>query len=91
MLSYIMFAAGGLLFCNVLFAIAKNGIFLKNLHLFFKNKKGAVAKLKDLMLLTNSTRGTAAEPGQGRERMGGQFAGYIPANRAERFREADRR
>jgi hypothetical protein len=31
------------------------------------------------------------EPGQGRERMGGQFAGYIPANRAERFREADRR
>ena len=39
----------------------------------------AVANLKDLMLLTNSTRGTAAEPGQGRERMGGQFAGYIPA------------
>ena len=30
----------------------------------------------------------AAEPGQGRERMGGQFTGYIPANRAERFREA---
>ena len=43
------------------------------------------------MQLTNSTRGAAAEPGQGRERMGGQFAGYIPANRAERFREADRR
>ena len=40
------------------------------------------------MQLTNSTRGIAAEPGQGRERMGGQFAGYIPANRAERFREA---
>ena len=40
------------------------------------------------MLLTNSPRGAAAEPGQGRERMGGQFAGYIPANRAERFREA---
>ena len=42
------------------------------------------------MLLTNSTRGAAAEPGQGRERMGGQFAGYIPANRAEILREADR-
>ncbi len=27
--------------------------------------------------------------GQRRERMGGQFAGYIPANRAEKFREAD--
>ena len=40
------------------------------------------------MLLTNSPRGAAAEPGQGRERMGGQFAGYIPANRAEMFREA---
>ena len=36
-------------------------------------------------------RGAAAEPGQGRERMGGQFAGYIPANRAEILREADRR
>ena len=43
------------------------------------------------MLLTNSPRGAAAKPGQGRERRGGQFAGYIPANRAERFREADRR
>ena len=52
---------------------------------------GAVAKLQDIMQLTNSTRGAAAEPGQGRERMGGEFAGYIPANRAERFREADRR
>ena len=40
------------------------------------------------MLLTNSPRGGAAKPGQGRERMGGQFAGYIPANRAERFRRS---
>ena len=32
---------------------------------------GAVAKLKDIMQLTNSPRGIAAEPGQGRERMGG--------------------
>ena len=39
-----------------------------------------------LMLFANSNKG-----GQPRERMGGQFAGYIPANRAERFREADRR
>jgi len=36
-------------------------------------------------------RRSNAKTGQGRERMGGQFAGYIPANRAERFREADRR
>ena len=49
---------------------------------------GAVAKLQDIMLLTNSPRGAAAKPGQGRERMGGQFAGYIPANRAERFRRS---
>jgi len=27
-------------------------------------------------------RRNAAKPGQGRERMRGQFAGYIPANRA---------
>jgi len=36
-------------------------------------------------------RRNAAKPGQGRERMRGQFAGYIPANRAEKFREAERR
>ena len=42
------------------------------------------------LLLTNSPRGAAAQPGQGRERMVRQFAGYIPANRAEKFREADR-
>ena len=54
-------------------------------------ENGDVAKLQDIMQLTNSTRGIAAKPGQGRERMGGEFAGYIPANRAERFREADRR
>ena len=54
-------------------------------------EKRDVAKLQDIVQLTNSTRGIAAEPGQGRERMGGEFAGYIPANRAERFREADRR
>ena len=35
-------------------------------------------------------RRNAAKPGQGRERMRGQFAGYIPANRAEKFREAER-
>ena len=33
----------------------------------------------------------AAKRGQRRERMRGQFAGYIPANRAEKFREAERR
>ena len=61
-------------------------------RIVLKNKEyRAVAKLQDIMQLTNSTRGAAAEPGQGRERMGGEFAGYIPANRAERFREADRR
>ena len=36
------------------------------------------------------TRRHAAKGGQPRERMGRQFAGYIPANRAEMFREADR-
>ena len=36
-------------------------------------------------------RRNAAKPGQGRERMRGQFDGYIPANRAEKFREAERR
>ena len=56
-----------------------------------KQKKQGAAKLQDIVQLTNSTRGIAAKPGQGRERMGGEFAGYIPANRAERFREADRR
>ena len=33
-------------------------------------------------------RRSNAKTGQGRERMRGQFAGYIPANRAEKFREA---
>jgi len=40
---------------------------------------------------TQLMRRNAAKPGQGRERMRGQFAGYIPANRAEKFREAERR
>ena len=35
-------------------------------------------------------RRSNAKTGQGRERMRGQFAGYIPANRAEKFREAER-
>ena len=37
---------------------------------------------------TQDMRWNAAKPGQGRERRRGQFAGYIPANRAEKFCEA---
>jgi len=43
------------------------------------------------MKLANSLcGGTPQSAGVGRERMRGQFAGYIPANRAEKFREAER-
>ena len=37
---------------------------------------------------TQDMRRNAAKRGQRRERLRGQFAGYIPANRAEKFREA---
>jgi len=36
----------------------------------------------------NSCGGTPQSAGVRRERMRGEFAGYIPANRAEKFREA---
>ena len=59
-----------------------------------RNKKGAVAKLFRVLQHNEARqqlmRRNAAKPGQGRERMRGQFAGYIPANRAEKFREAER-
>jgi len=41
-----------------------------------------------MKLANSSCGGTPQSAGVGRERMRGQFAGYIPANRAEKFREA---
>ena len=70
----------------------------------FFNLNGAVAKLfrvlqhneaRQQLMRRNAAkpglpRRSNAKTGQGRERMRGQFAGYIPANRAEKFREAER-
>ena len=56
-------------------------------------KKNGVAKLSWVLQHNEASqqvmRRNAAKPGQGRERMWKKFAGYIPANRAEKFREVD--
>jgi len=61
--------------------------------LLIQSVDGAVAKLFRVLQHNEARqqlmRRNAAKPGQGRERMRGQFAGYIPANRAEKFREVD--
>jgi len=46
--------------------------------------------LNTMKLANSLCGGTPQSAGVGRERMRGQFAGYIPANRAEKFREAER-
>ena len=66
----------------------------RNTILSAGKQKGAAAKLFRVLQHNEARqqlmRRNAAKPGQGRERMRGQFAGYIPANRAEKFREAER-
>ena len=44
-----------------------------------------------ILLTRSSCGGTPQSAGVGRERMWKKFAGYIPANRAEKFREVERR
>ena len=68
--------------------------YFRGRKLYWEQKNGGVAKLFRVLQHNEARqqlmRRNAAKPGQGRERMRGQFAGYIPANRAEKFREAER-
>ena len=89
--------SGCAFFYSVLYRIERTGAGLfEKMPQFFVKKYRIYLKFNVLhdklydVVCQQHTRRYAAKPGQGRERMGRQFAGYIPANRAEMFREADR-